>query len=654
MSYVWIGMFISYQGEWEIDKSKVLYFNNIIMAKVRIESIKVKNYRSFWPTEQEFIFPDGNFKRPIAIIGYNNCGKTNLMNVLKYWLYESVREETFELKDFHQISRENPPFIELEFVWVGLNDEKIQDNVPYKNTVKINVTNKTIISVDDYCNASCYQGKFFSKKWSIKQEAPIYYINFHNIKEEISTQKTSRGNLKSFLAKHIKKLVDSDKVMKARKEDFQISIREASKRVLEWEETETAENKKGKSNLFKFIEKIKEYYNQNLRNNAIEIDFSLPEYEDIFLQMIFKIGLNGSSEKMVPIDHFWDGYISMFVMAVIQAIAEENSADKSLFLFEEPESFLHENHQEYFYKAVLCKLAEKWHQVIYTTHSARMVDMFDTKGIIRLEMDENNQTIKKYNKPDQDWSFWNTRDSKKQGAPLPDYNPFIKTIEPNLNKILFSKKVILVEGPNDLLVYKYVIKKKVEEYVQNKSEILNKEEYAETYLNYENIVIIPHHWKSTAIYLIDLCKHFWIDYFVINDWDLEEVAYEQINDNSIISLDVLHSQSFYTSLDTTSSEVLEEVKKKNKSIKSQITNNFNLLKAAGEENIHFNIPKLEVLLGYNSNDKDPIKIYQKITSSDFQISGNLFPQSLASFLWVNETSVENNGSVPQENDDLPF
>jgi predicted ATP-dependent endonuclease of OLD family len=48
----------------------------------------------------------------------------------------------------------------------------------------------------------------------------------------------------------------------------------------------------------------------------------------------------------------------MFVMAVIQAIAEEND-DKCLFLFEEPESFLHENHQEYFYKMVLCSLTKK-------------------------------------------------------------------------------------------------------------------------------------------------------------------------------------------------------------------------------------------------------------------------------------------------------
>ena len=67
--------------------------------------------------------------------------------------------------------------------------------------------------------------------------------------------------------------------------------------------------------------------------------FGLPDYEDIFLQMIFKVGLNGENKNLIPIDHFGDGYISMFVMAVIQAIAESNADDKCLFLFEEPESF---------------------------------------------------------------------------------------------------------------------------------------------------------------------------------------------------------------------------------------------------------------------------------------------------------------------------
>ena len=620
------------------------------MAKVRIKSIKVKNYRSFWPTEQEFIFPDENFKRPIAIIWYNNCGKSNLMNLLLYATQINyLWKDSIAINDFHNRDINNKPYflVELDGSIERKYDGK-EANLNGFHQLSIQVDGEEIegSTINSFKNDILEDGNKNRQAFGAGRYFPIYAINFHKIKDEISTQKTSWGNLKSFLAKHIKKLVDSDEIMLERKDVFKSEIKAVSQKVLRWE----GDNEYSK--LEKFIERIKKNYNQNLRNNAIEIDFSLPEYEDIFLQMIFKIGLNGNSEKMVPIDHFWDGYISMFVMAVIQAIAEENTEDKALFLFEEPESFLHENHQEYFYKAVLCKLAEKWHQVIYTTHSARMIDMFDTKGIIRLEMDENNQTIKKYNKPDQDCAFWNAYDSddsedsedseeqeeqEEQEVPLADYNTFIKTIEPNLNKILFSKKVILVEGPNDLLVYKYIIKKKVEEYVQNKPEILNKEEYAETYLNYENIVIIPHHWKSTALYLIELCKHFWIDYFVINDWDLLDINRSDIE--NIANISELHVKDFYANAG--------RVKK------GQITINFKLLKSS-QGKIHFNLPKLEWVIGYDQDDKDPIKIYQRIKSSDFQISGNLFPQSLASFLWVNETSVENNGSVPQENDDLPF
>lgn len=76
---------------------------------------------------------------------------------------------------------------------------------------------------------------------------------------------------------------------------------------------------------------------------------------------------------------------------------------------------------------VLCKLAEKGHQVIYTTHSDRMVDIFNTEGLIRLEFDDKTeQTVKKYNNP--------AKHSLLEE--IKDFNSFIKTIEPNLNRTL--------------------------------------------------------------------------------------------------------------------------------------------------------------------------------------------------------------------------
>lgn len=305
----------------------------------------------------------------------------------------------------------------------------------------------------------------------------------------------------------------------------------------------------------------------------------------------------------------------MFVMAVIQSIAESKIDDKCLFLFEEPASFLHENHQEYFYKTVLCGLAEKGHQVIYTTHSDKMIDPFDTKGLIRLEMDKNNQTVKKYNNVT-DFSFEQVDEDTGEIINFSRFNEFVKTIEPNLNRILFSKKVILVEGPNDVMVYKHAIYKKVLKSIENDDTISNKSKYADTYLNFENIAIVCHHGKATALYLIELCKHFKIEYFVINDWDFE---LDELKIEDIISFDTLSDLKL-------NNIYLESDKR------AMITTNWNLITSAGLNNIHFNVKKLEAVIGYDKNDKDSLGIWGIVNNNEFDVNDRLFPNKLETFI----------------------
>lgn len=591
------------------------------MSSIRINSISVKNYRSFGE-RQDFVFPDTEYEKPIAIVGYNNSGKTNLMHAIKFGLYESVREDTFNLNDFHNCNWNNPPCFALSFM-ADIHDNKIERDIEYQNVSMVNVADSKILSSSDYCN--CYgDSTNYSKKWAIKQNAPIYYINFHDIKEEISTQKTNWGNLRSFLGKHIDKIVKSDESMLVKKEDFQSEVSSSTKKVLK------------DSNLDSFIKLIKTNYSTNLRNENCTVDFGLPNYEDIFLKMLFKIGLNGNTENLIPIDHFGDGFISMFVMAVIQAIAESSVDDQCLFLFEEPESFLHENHQEYFYKTVLCGLSEKGHQVIYTTHSDKMIDPFDTKGIIRLELNENNQTVKKYN----NLGDFDVDEETGEIMGYSKYNEFIKTVEPNLNRILFSKKVLLVEGPNDVLVYKHAIKKKVLEAIENNEDIVDKNKYAETFQNFENISIVCHHGKATAIYLIELCKHFKVDFFAINDWDFEsdDVNIETIWDFE--NIESLHDDPLYTGSDSNR--------------KGMLTTNWNLLNSAGIDKIHFNTKKLETVIGYGHNDKSSLKIWDLIKSDAFEVSEALFPEKLSTFLAINNhTTAESVAdAVTEENEPL--
>jgi predicted AlkP superfamily phosphohydrolase/phosphomutase len=85
----------------------------------------------------------------------------------------------------------------------------------------------------------------------------IFYINFHEIKKEISTKKTSWGNLTSFLAKHIKSIVDSDKDMLKKKSTFKDEIKESTENILTY------------SKLNAFIKRIQSNYSKNLRNNIV-------------------------------------------------------------------------------------------------------------------------------------------------------------------------------------------------------------------------------------------------------------------------------------------------------------------------------------------------------------------------------------------------
>ncbi|MBU3219470.1 TOPRIM nucleotidyl transferase/hydrolase domain-containing protein [Clostridium algidicarnis] len=146
--------------------------------------------------------------------------------------------------------------------------------------------------------------------------------------------------------------------------------------------------------------------------------------------------------------------------------------------------------------------------------------------MIRIEFDEVlKQTVVKYNKAKEDFNS-DIKTCEVEDNELieriRDYNNYIKIIEPNLNKIIFSRKVVLVEGSNDMMVYKKVIRKKV-------LEISSDLKFADTYLNFNNMSIIPHHGKITALILVKSCKHLGLDYFVINDFDFNYNFIDKLN-----------------------------------------------------------------------------------------------------------------------------
>ncbi|AEV34512.1 putative ATP-dependent endonuclease of the OLD family [Owenweeksia hongkongensis DSM 17368] len=612
------------------------------MSSIRLKSISIKNYRSFG-VAQHFEFPHDGYDRPVAIVGYNNSGKTNLINAILYGLQVNfVSKDTFTIDDFHNRGINKVPEFTLE---VDSSTEPKFDGAKNANLsgyhklhvitdgeiiVGSKIDSLNSLGLNAYGNPDVNYQAFGATRYY-----NIFFINFHNIKEEIVTNKTSWGNIRSFLGKHIQKIVDSDEEMSDRRNDFENEIEQSTSKVLSGSKLES------------FIVAIKKNYSTNLRNNDCAVEFGLPNYEDIFLRMLFKIGLNGEVDNLVPIDHFGDGYISMFVMAVIQAIAEFNDEDNCLFIFEEPESFLHENHQEYFYKTVLCNLAKNGHQVIYSTHSDKMLDPFDTKGLIRLELDSSNQTINKYNCID-DFSSTEVDETTGEVIDLSRYNEFIKTIEPNLSRLLFSKKVLLVEGPNDVMVYTHVIKDAVSKKISDNDSINDKVGYADTFMNFENISVVCHHGKGTALYLIELCKHFQIDYFVITDWDFKT----DFTDKANWEFEAISKDAVWESI--SKEENSKGITHSEATLKKMMGTNRNLINAAGEGNIHFNVQKLETVIGYDSNDKSSLAIWELLNHEAFTYDESLFPEKLKIFLGVIDPPAIAELFMDEEGDDLPF
>ena len=174
-----------------------------------------------------------------------------------------------------------------------------------------------------------------------------------------------------------------------------------------------------------------------------------------------------------------------------------------------------------------------------------------------------------------------------------------------------------------MMTYKYIIERELMNLGKDKK-------YAETFLNFKNISIVPHHGKSTAIYLIEICKHLKLDFFVINDFDFIDNYIEKLNaipDDFQNSLFYNNEISTIKALNKKGEQLAEKTKK------AMMTNNYNLLKAASLDKIHFNIPRLEEVLNYDSNDKDSYKIWLELKKIE-SFNETIFPQKLRIFLEI--------------------
>jgi putative ATP-dependent endonuclease of OLD family len=570
---------------------------------MRIERLIVKNFRSFDETGIEVVLPD--IKQPISIVGHNNSGKSNLINAILYGLHhKSTYGDAFDQFDFHNCVTNNDFLIEVHIsppikcgnayakvneitsfhlkgngkggviscnhICHGADGEPVRSPTAIKASPKLGSEDKRVINaMHRAAGETAYKNK---------DKIPLIYIDTLSTHEQL---KANRFTLLGRVLGDIKREFESKLTVVSNGSDIFEKHRgrpnaEVLTDILNYIEKKIIPTPKLEQLTNQIRDSIKEEL--ELEGEDFQLGFGLPSVDAFYKDLEFWVK-DGPNKQRLPISRFGNGFISLFVISMLKAINETNSGGK-IIVIEEPETFLHEHYQEYFYN-MLVRLSQN-NQVIYTTHSKKFVNVFMPTTIVKVETP--GFTCSKIIHPKNSVEFPETI-GNYQVKNIDDFAMYLRTLEPNIGNIIFARKVIIVEGPHDILAYKTVL-----------STAYN--------LEFHNVSIVAAWGKDTLRVVVQICKLFNIDFFVIHDFDIPNDC-----DNTL-SID--HPESVYSSLSP--------------SEKAQYTKNLRIISEAGVEKIHHNKPKLEGVLSIQN--KSSASVFEAVKDKSLDEIMKQFPKFL--------------------------
>jgi len=417
---------------------------------MRIRKVHIQGFRSIKePLEL-------NLEQVNALIGANNCGKSNILSAIYRVLGRDwVTKNTFFENDVYNEDYDTDIIIDFEFdepfqyeQYVGIPVEIPKVRFFYTRYKK--GENSGERRLEKQClqlnNKAVFGFKSRPKKGeqpqmvpltTIPQELqeafPVIFIGTdRNLKNQLPS---SRNSILGTLMKDINadfenpaNLIEVGKEgsgkMLPRIERFKQAIDEAI-RTLRTDE-------------FLALEKA-------IKDNALkQLGFN-PETEtdklDLYFNPLSSLEFYKSLEIFVK-EHEYNinatelgaGFQNAIVLAILKAF-EDRKKQGALFLIEEPEMYLHPQMQRSLYKTI--RQIGETNQVIYITHSPHFVTIPEFNEIVIVSKNNNGTHIKK--------STLQTSDALK--------NKFRKELDPERNEMFFAKKLLIVEGDTEKMAF---------------------------------------------------------------------------------------------------------------------------------------------------------------------------------------------------------
>ena len=362
-----------------------------------------------------------------ALIGPNSAGKSNILKAIDLVLGEGWTTKAKIARELFN-NPENPIIIEIEFVSpiVYTNSKGYEDNI-----AKIKLEMR--LSPELYAKTTINESVPFYSQEQFKKLCHFIYIpSERQLSSELRVSRwTMLGKLMKIIYENYIGKYGGDELKL--KKDFAGKIKMAKDFL---EDDFTAEE----ITFNKFRESFKRHCLENSSGLASEFEPILDIYNLNWFYKTLQIHVKEDlPEKHFDSEEVGAGMQNLLMISIFQTYADLMGG-KVVFGIEEPEMYLYPQAQRALYNNLI-KLSKNT-QIFYSTHNQNFVDASRPEDIILLRKNAEKGTYKL----EKDESF-NKENAEKQWHKI--YTHF----NTERNELFFAKKVLLVEGDSDKILF---------------------------------------------------------------------------------------------------------------------------------------------------------------------------------------------------------
>ncbi len=397
----------------------------------KISSIHVKNYKSIIDAK----FPLSPYT---PLVGYNNAGKTNILNALQ-WLVKKSKLSSSEFYDT------NSP-VEITGEITGIDEEVLetlgpihrQKIAPFLNegNLKIRRSQSLPEKKDTLQILQHENGDDIWKTIPTGIDAaisnlfpdPIFIGAMENATEDVGKFATG-----TTIGKLIKEIIAPVKATHAA--PVTQALADIAKKL-------SADGEEKDQTLVDLDQKIQNELNSLFPGVSAKVHIPTPNFDDFIKNATIKV-FEGTDEGR-DASSFGHGAQRSVQVALIKCLSKIKAEIKgtenrtTLLLIDEPELYLHPQAIDSMQSA-LNRLSGEGYQVVFSTHSANMIGRKDAPNSLLIRRQEEAGTM----------AYPRIKDAVQSAIDDAQQQADLLFSLSNSTKVLFSEKIILVEGKTE-------------------------------------------------------------------------------------------------------------------------------------------------------------------------------------------------------------